>query len=93
MKKCLSIVLIVVLLFSSLTILAHAETVDLAESNAISTERQKVVDYMMSMATIKWKCGKYFCTVHDEYYEGNTYYGIPYSWYAAKYDVITLERF
>ena len=61
-------------------------TADSASTGAvsISPERQKVVDYMKKMATVKWKCGKDFSWyVGKEEYEyycaGRTYYGIPYS--------------
>lgn len=102
MKKIISSLLVFVFLLTITIVPVPSATVDdvkigasaeLADVSAISTERQKVVDYMMSMATVKWKCGKYFCTGHDEYYKGYTYYGIPYSWYAAKYDVVSLETF
>ena len=93
MKKIISSLLVFVFLLTiaivpvpsaSLDDVEIGASTELAETGAISPERQKVVDYMFSMATIKWTCGNNFMgywngQICDRYLKGHVYYGIPYS--------------
>lgn len=88
MKKLISSLLVFVFMMTIAIVPVPSASVDdaeigasaeLAETGAISPERQKVVDYMMDMATVEWKCGKKFqCGNWDIFYANQTYYGIPY---------------
>ena len=49
-------------------------------STSSTGSRQKALDYMYSMATIKWTAGANFTTTKGgSWVKGRTYYGIPYS--------------
>ncbi len=73
--RVLSLFLVTLMIFSAMPMVKVE-----AEAAGISNERQKVIDYMMSMATVKWTAGASFSTLHGRSYKkGNTYYGIPYS--------------
>ena len=71
-------------------------------TGAVSSVRQRIINYMTSMATVKWTCSKGFSTGttingnwvrHDIYYAGNQYYGIPYDQEWGTNGLITLGKF
>ena len=69
---------------------------------AVSAVRQRIVNYMTSMATVKWTCSNDFVTgttrngvweLHDKYFANQTYYGIPYDQEWGTNGLIDLGKF
>ena len=94
-KKLVSLLLAVVMILTVIPIATMS--VDAANEegavSSVSPKRQKVVNYMREMATIKWVAGESFSTLWSGesgsrvyWTKGVTYYGIPYSQqYTYKY--------
>lgn len=94
-KKLVSLLLAVVMILTVIpiaTMSVEAANGDYAVSS-VSSNREKVVNYMREMATIKWVAEKNFSTLWNAktgsrvyWKKGTTYYGIPYSQqYTYKY--------